>query len=74
MTAPNSPRMHVQLGGILVVMGAVLAVLDQLLARCIGSGPCVPVPPLPIALFLGILATGVAWLFIALWEAHARTR
>jgi hypothetical protein len=29
------------------------------------------VPPLPIALFLGILATGVAWLFIALWEAHA---
>jgi hypothetical protein len=26
------------------------------------------------ALPLGILATGVAWLFIAIWEARARSR
>jgi hypothetical protein len=58
--------MHVQLGVILAVMGGVLDVFDQFLAECNASGPCIPVPPLPMAIPLGILATGVAWVFIAL--------
>ncbi len=65
---------HIRLGLILVGAGAFFSIFDQLLAGCIASGPRIPEPPLPLAIPLGIFATGVAWVLITVWEAAATTR
>ena len=75
MVQAEKPRVHTTLGFSLMGIGAVFAIMDQLLAGCVASGPCIPLPPFPIVLPLGIYATGVAWGAIALWEDHvSKTR
>ena len=69
-TEADKYETHVRLGFLLIGIGAVFSVMNQLLAGCIASGPCIPEPPLPIALPLGIFATGIAWVIVALWETH----
>src|SRR5256885_4354241 len=46
-------------GIILAVSGAIGTALDTTFAGCIATGPCLPVPPLPVAIFVFTLGVGV---------------
>src|SRR2546430_3765347 len=52
----------VRSGIILAVSGTIGTALDTIFAGCIATGPCLPGPPLPIALFVFILGVGVGLL------------
>jgi len=49
-------------GIILAVSGAIGTALDTTFAGCIATGPCLPVPPLPVAIFVFTLGVGVGLL------------
>jgi len=47
------------------LLGGFAAILDLVFAGCIATGPCQPVPPVPIILPLLVLVAGVALILLA---------
>src|SRR2546430_727035 len=52
----------VRSGIILAVSGTIGTALDTIFAGCVATGPCLPVPLLPIAIFVFTLGVGVGLL------------
>jgi len=61
------------IGAGLGVLGGTAALLDLLFAGCIATGPCQPVPPVPIVLPVLFLVVGAALILISILHGRSKT-
>ncbi len=60
-------------GGVgLGLAGALAAFLDLLFAGCNASGPCQPVPPVPIVVPVVLFALGLGLAIVGIWSRRSK--
>jgi len=73
MTATMRTSAVLRIGAGLGVLGGTAALLDLLFAGCIATGPCQPVPPVPIVLPVLFLVVGAALILISILHGRSKT-
>lgn len=56
---------------VLMTVGSAAAVLDVFFAGCLGSGPCTPMPPMPLVYPLLSYAAGLGLAMASVWQPRA---